>query len=501
MQQKRFPSPATFLCLCTALFISAAAAAQPPKREFRAAWMATVSNIDWPSQRGLSAQQQKQEFINYLTFLQQAGFNAVIVQVRPAADALYESPFEPWSVYLSGKQGQPPFPRYDPLSFMIEETHKRNMEFHAWFNPFRALVRSSVNPNPPGHPTRSNPEWMIDYGGKTYFDPGNPQARNYILKVILDVVKRYDIDAVHIDDYFYPYRIPGKAFNDNSSYQKYNEGMSREDWRRSNVNLFISQLNNIIKNEKPWVKFGVSPFGIWRNAADDPEGSATKGSSCYDDLYSDIRLWVREKWVDYIAPQLYWECGHRLAAYEVLLPWWSRNKGKRHLYIGLGLYRMLGAEKGPWTGPEEILRQIRMAREEKTEGLVFYSISNFSKIGGNLTDSLRYNYFGSIAIPPAMPWIDDIPPAAPELNAIRDQDGLVRLSWTVEHGPKERLKFLVYRFRKDEPVNLKNAEKILALTQNRAFTDPESRSGRFKYVVTALDRLWNESAPSASSPL
>lgn len=470
-----------------------------PKRELRAVWIATVGNIDWPSRQGLSAQQQQQEFVNQLNFLQRSGFNAVIVQVRPAADAFYPSPYEPWSKYLSGKQGQPPFPKYDPLEFMINETHKRNMEFHAWFNPYRALVSSNSNPNPPGHATRTHPEWIISYGGKSYFDPGNPDVREYILKVILDAVKRYDIEAVHIDDYFYPYPVAGKAFPDQQSYAKYNNGLSREDWRRENVNIFISQLNTNIKKEKPWVKFGVSPFGIWRNNNVDPEGSATRGSSCYDDLYSDIRLWIQRKWVDYVAPQLYWEHGHRVAPYDVLLPWWKQNSGQRQLYIGLGLYRMQNASSYPWNSPNEILKQIRAARNINTNGFVFYSASSFNKIKPGLVDSLQQNYFGTIAIPPAMTWIDNIAPAAPVLKISNASNGIM-LQWEGSNASKEPLKYLVYRFGANEKQDLSNAEHIIALTRNTAFIDKDGNK-HYKYVVTALDRLWNESEKSNTAEL
>lgn len=468
-----------------------------PKRELRAVWIATVGNIDWPSRQGLSAQQQQQEFINRLNFLQRSGFNAVIVQVRPAADAFYESPFEPWSRYLSGKQGQPPFPKYDPLEFMLKETHKRNMEFHAWFNPFRALVSSNANPNPANHATRTHPNWVINYAGKSYFDPGNPEAREYILKVILDVVKRYDIDAVHIDDYFYPYPVGGKEFPDAASFSKYNNGLSKADWRRNNVNLFVSQLNSNIKNEKSWVKFGVSPFGIWRNSSKDPEGSATRGSSCYDDLYSDIRLWLQNKWVDYVAPQLYWEHAHRVAPYEILLPWWKNNCGGRNLFIGLGIYRMAESPSGVWAGPHEILKQIRDARAVNAGGIVMYSMSSFDKIGTALADSLqKQSYFGNIAIPPAMPWIKKNPPAAPVVTLTPSAQGSL-IQWTCSNSTREPLKYLVYRFSDNEPVNLNQSDNIIALTQSNSFLDKNANSfANARYVVTSVDRLWNESPQS-----
>lgn len=485
-------------CLLILLFLNSIVSFGSTKREFRAAWIATVGNIDWPSKRGLTAQQQQQEFIHHLDFLQKNGFNAVFVQIRPAADAFYPSVFEPWSQYLTGKQGQAPFPKYDPLQFMIDETQKRNMEFHAWFNPFRALINSRVNPNPANHATLKNPDWIINYGGKAYFDPGNPQTRNYILKIILDVVKRYDIDGVHIDDYFYPYKIAGQVFNDQNSFNKYNsKNLSLEDWRRANVNLFISQLYYQIKQEKKWVKFGVSPFGIWRNKKNDPLGSETNGSSCYDDLYSDVRLWIQEEWVDYILPQLYWEHGHRLAAFDILLPWWNKNKGNRHLYIGLGVYRMIQAKANTaYHGPQEILKQIKASRTEGTQGVSLYSISNFQKIPKNLEDSLRISYFNHIAIPPPMPWLSTERPNKPTLVGERRNNGTF-LTWSVENPKSERLRFLIYRFPKNEPMDLTNNKYIIGLTQNWEFWDYDSiNHHNYTYVVTSLNRLWNESSPA-----
>lgn len=486
-------NPIFYSILFTLLFLFKQANAAP-KREIRAVWIATVGNIDWPSKQGLSAQQQQQEFINHLNFLQSHGFNAVIVQVRPAADAFYQSEYEPWSKYLSGKQGQPPFPKYDPMEFMIAECHKRNMEFHAWFNPYRALVASNSNPNPANHATRVHPDWIISYGGKSYFDPGNPDAREYILKVILDAVRRYDMDAVHIDDYFYPYPIAGKVFGDQKTYTKYNNGQSREDWRRDNVNLFVSQLNVNIKKEKSWVKFGVSPFGIWRNNNKDAEGSATRGSSCYDDLYSDVKLWVDRKWVDYVAPQLYWQQGHRVANYDVLLPWWKQHSGTCQLYIGLGVYNMVNARTNPWNSPNEILEQIRDAREQHTNGFVFYSMSCFYKISSALSDSLQQNYFGSIAIPPATPWLDRIAPPAPAARIAVVNKGTL-IQWDAVNAGKDPAKYLVYRFEPGAKIDLENANHIMVLTQGNSFLDKDN-SKQFQYVVTALDRTWNESEKS-----
>ena len=228
--------------------------------------------------------------------------NAVIVQVRPATDAFYPSPYEPWSQWLTGTQGKPPSPYYDPLQFMIEETHKRGMEFHAWCNPYRADNKIGESSIAPAHITRIHPEWFLNYGGQKYFDPGNKDAQQFVVKVIRDIVSRYDIDAIHMDDYFYPYRILGKEFPDQESFEKYGNGMDKEDWRRSNVDSIIETVSRVIKEEKPYCKFGISPFGVWRNQSKDPEGSATKaGQTNYDDLYADILLWLKNGWIDYVA--------------------------------------------------------------------------------------------------------------------------------------------------------------------------------------------------------
>lgn len=480
--------------------------AQAPKREFRAAWIATVSNIDYPSKQGLPTEQQKQEFINRLDQLKALGCNAVIVQIRPAADAFYPSPYEPWSRFLTGRQGQAPEPYYDPLSFMVAETHRRNMEFHAWFNPFRALTDSKKNPNPANHITKQHPGWIISYGGKSYINPGEPEARDYVIKVITDVVKRYDIDGVHIDDYFYPYRIAGVEFGDQKSYAAYGKKFNdKGDWRRDNVNDFIKTLHQEIKALKPYVKFGISPFGVWRNASKDPRGSATRGGqTCYDDLYSDILLWLEKGWMDYVLPQLYWEHYHRAAPFEVLLSWWEKNSYGRHVYYGLGVYRMLNGGTGPWVSPNEILWQIKDIRTQTAQpGYSFYSASNFDKIHLALSDSLMKKYANTIAFPPIMKWMDTTVPIAPVLKATKANGGN-QLHWNMPtgNGKKTVVRYAVYRFKSDEPVRLSNSSKIISVQQSNEYIDATAgKHTSYTYVVTALDRLWNESKPSNSITL
>jgi uncharacterized lipoprotein YddW (UPF0748 family) len=411
---------------------------------------------------------------------------------------LYAGSEEPWSRFLTGRQGQPPFPLYDPLHFMITEAHKRNMEFHAWFNPFRALTDSKKNPNPPDHFTRKHPDWLVSYGGKTILDPGIPEAREYVIRIIMDVVKRYDIDAVHLDDYFYPYRIAGVEFGDAKTFTKHKgDFVNKEDWRRNNVNLFISTLNNNIKHTKYWVKFGISPFGVWRNASKDPEGSPTRGGqTCYDDLYSDVLLWMRKGWIDYLLPQLYWEHGHKLVAFDVLMPWWEEHTYKRHTYYGLGVYRMTDAIKGPWVGTKELMWQLRDVRTKTLNpGYAFYSTSSFDKINVPIEDSIA-KFNATYAFPPVMRWMDSTAPSAPVVKAIPSREGTL-LKWEMGKADKQAVCFVVYRFINGEPVNINKAEKIINVSSANDFLDKDANKyKKVAYVVTAMDRLWNESVVS-----
>jgi uncharacterized lipoprotein YddW (UPF0748 family) len=479
-------------------FVFSALHAQSPKREFRGAWIATVGNIDWPSKPGLPAGQQQQEFIALLDRLKTLGCNAVIVQVRPVCDALYASKIEPWSRYLTGKQGEAPFPYYDPLTFMIAETHKRNMEFHAWFNPFRAIIDFKKNPNAPDHVTRAHRDWIVCYGGQGILDPGIPEAREYSLSVILDVVKRYDIDGVHLDDYFYPYPSGKAPFGDAKTYEKYGEGMDKNDWRRSNVSTFISQLNTDIKKAKPYVKLGISPFGIWRNKSKDAEGSDTHGGlSNYDDLYADVLLWMQKGWIDYLMPQLYWEHTSHAAPFTVLMPWWYGHCYKRHVYYGLGLYRMAEAHTGPWTSVNELLWQLRDIRGMcANSGYCFFSATSFDKIRQPIRDSIKNRYQQYPALIPAMTWLGNTPPPAPVLKSFREAKATV-LKWQENNPKKEPRKYVVYRFVNNEPPDLERNDRIVSIQQGTEYTDEDAK--HFKqctYIVTALDRLWNESQPS-----
>jgi uncharacterized lipoprotein YddW (UPF0748 family) len=390
--------PLAFLFLAT-VFNSKA---QSPKEELRAVWVATVSNIDYPSKPTLSADVQRAEFIALANMHQRNGMNALIVQIRPATDAFYPSPLEPWSQWLTGKQGQAPVPYYDPLQFMIEETHKRGMEFHAWMNPYRAVFNINGSSISPSHITRLHPEWFLTYGDKKYFDPGNKDVQAHVTAVVTDVVSRYKLDAIHFDDYFYPYRIAGKEFPDETSYRKYGNNMPKDDWRRSNTDSIIVKLSRTIKKENPTCQFGISPFGVWRNASQDPLGSNTKaGQTNYDDLYADILLWLKKGWIDYVTPQLYWEIGHNLADYETLIKWWSQHTYGKLCYIGIGIYR--AGTNDAWKDKTQLPRQINMLRSTPNmHGMMFFSSKTFEKNPNGWNDSLRLNYFKEPALPPKM---------------------------------------------------------------------------------------------------
>ena len=371
--------------------------------EFRGVWVATVDNIDWPSAGNFNSDSQKVEFLKLLDMHQRNGFNALIVQVRPAADAFYPSQFEPWSEWLTGKQGQPPYPYYDPLEFMITETHKRGMAFHAWMNPYRAEFNIGVSSISPTHITKLHPEWFLNYGDKKYFDPGNKAVQQYVANVVKDVVSRYPVDAIHFDDYFYPYRIAGKEFPDNITYEQFGNGLKKDNWRRSNTDSIIALLSRVIKAANKTCQFGISPFGIWRSKERDPiNGSNTNGgASDYDDLYADILLWLKNGWIDYVAPQLYWEFSHRTAPYNVLLDWWNNHTFGRQCYIGLGIYK--ANTNKAWKDPTQLTRQIDALRSKPNiQGMIFFSSKSFENNPNGWSDSLRLHYFKDPVTLPAM---------------------------------------------------------------------------------------------------
>jgi uncharacterized lipoprotein YddW (UPF0748 family) len=396
----------------------ASAEAPPLGREFRGVWVASVANIDWPSKRTLSTAQQQAELIALLDRAAALKLNAVLFQIRPAADALYASKIEPWSEYLTGAQGRAPVPLWDPLEFAIREAHARHLELHAWFNPYRARHTDARSPLARTHIARTNPSLVKPYARYLWMDPGEPAVRARTLRVVLDVVKRYDVDGVHIDDYFYPYpendrRGRAIPFPDDRSWKRYvREGgdLSRADWRRRNVDLLVQALDEGVHKAKPWVRFGISPFGIWRPGYP----AQVRGFDAYEKLYADARKWLREGWVDYFTPQLYWPTTKREQAYPALLDWWvNENVMGRHMWPGNFTSRAGGVGSGAFS-VGELVEQIRVTRlQDGATGNVHFSMRSFLTNQAGMNDTLLVGPYASTALVPATPWLKAAAPPLP----------------------------------------------------------------------------------------
>jgi uncharacterized lipoprotein YddW (UPF0748 family) len=385
-------------------------------REFRGVWVASVANIDWPSKPALPVAQQQQELLAILDRAQSLRLNAVVLQVRPSGDALYASSLEPWSEYLTGKQGEAPRPLWDPLEFAVRESHARGLELHAWFNPYRAKDPSAKSVYASAHLALRRPTLVKRYGRYTWMDPGSDQVRQHTMSVIMDVVQRYDIDGVHIDDYFYPYPERDAAnklipFPDDDTYRLYRMGggtLTRDSWRRRNVDLLVQALHEEIRAAKPWVKFGVSPFGIWRPG----EPAGIQGFDAYEGLYADARRWMHEGWVDYMAPQLYWPIGARAQSYPVLLKWWGeQNRYGRHVWPGNFTSRVGTRPEWPAT---ELVAQVRATRADNTAtGNIHFSMAALMKNQSGVADALSRQLYATTALVPESPWLRGRAPAAP----------------------------------------------------------------------------------------
>lgn len=468
-----------------------------PKREFRGAWIQVVNN----QFAGMSSQQMKQNLITQLDALKQAGINAILFQVRPEADALYDSRLEPWSRFLTGQQGVAPQPLWDPMGFMIEECHKRGMEFHAWINPYRAKTTLKTQ-LAPTHVYNIHPEWFLTYGDQLYFDPGLPESRRHICMVVSDIVSRYDVDGIHMDDYFYPYPIPRKDFPDDASFARYGRDFANKaDWRRNNVNILMCQLHEKIRQIKPWVKFGVSPFGIYRNEDSDPLGSPTKGLQNYDDLYADVLLWVQQGWVDYLIPQLYWQIGHPRADYRVLIEWWARHSGNRPLFIGQSVVNTVQNVDPNRSDINQLPAKMALQRLYQTiGGSCQWPASAVVENVGRYKDALQSEYHRYPALQPTFDFIDHEPPAkVRKLKTVWTSDGYL-LFWT---PPKYRdemnraVQYVIYRFAVNEEVDMDDPSHIITITRDTYYKLPyKDGKNKYRYVVTALDRLYNESKPA-----
>jgi len=465
----------------------------PLPREFRAAWVATVDNIDWPSRRDLSTDQQKREMLRILDLAKSMRLNAIILQVRPSADALYPSKIEPWSEYLTGQQGRAPKPMYDPLEFAVQEAHKRGLELHCWFNPYRALHPAQKGPTAPNSIVRTNPSVAKQYGPYRWMDPGEELVQKRSLQVMLDVVKRYDIDGVHIDDYFYPYKEKGPDgkimdFPDDASYGRYRKRggvLARDDWRRKNVDDFIRDLYVGIKKEKSWVKFGISPFGIWRPGN---PSSIKAGVDQYADLYADARKWLQLGWCDYFTPQLYWPVKQTAQSYPVLLDWWmQQNSRGRHVWPGNYTSRTSPSE-GNWQ-PKEVIDQIAITRAQHADGNVHFSMKAFMENWNGITTALQKGPYAGPALVPPSPWLDDQPPHAPKVESETDDHGAVRLTWK-PNGDKD-VRFWVVTPQIDGKWM---TPSYIGSEANATLEGSTALSVRI--AVTAVDQTGNEGPPT-----
>jgi uncharacterized lipoprotein YddW (UPF0748 family) len=462
-----------------------------PKTEMRAAWIATVANIDWPTTSNLTVEEQKMEMVQLLDRIKEYNLNTVVFQIRPSADAFYSSTIEPWAQWLNGVQGKAPEPFYDPLEFVIAECRKRGLDVHAWLNPYRAVTDTS-NYVSPGHISKLHPEWFLTYGKTVYFDPGLPETRDYVAGVVADVVRRYDIDAIHMDDYFYPYRIAKVDFPDDSSFCNYPRRFAPDqldDWRRDNVNLIIKQLSDSIKAIKPWVEFGISPFGVWRNIANDTLGSLTKaGQTNYDDLFADILLWQMNGWIDYITPQIYWHIGFKVADYKILSEWWSHNSFGCNLYIGQAPYRIArNANAKEWRTSREIIKEIKLNRTyPNVDGSMFFSAKVLLKNPLRFEQKLKKDLYRYNSLPPSNSRVTPVIPMPPGNRRMTERNDSIFLTWDKKNCTK---KFVIYKLKHGKQADLTNPENIFQVTSDTSIIFPETSVTDLKkyyFVITSV---------------
>ena len=473
--------------LLIALLLTALTVTAQPKREFRGAWIQCVNG----QFKGIGTKTMQETLTYQLDELQKDGCNVIIFQVRPECDALYQSALEPWSYYLTGQQGLAPQPYWDPLAWMVEQCHKRGMELHAWINPYRAKTKVA-HANAVNHVVSQHPERCFEYDGLTLLNPALKENRDYICQVVTDILERYDVDGLHIDDYFYPYPTPGINIPDDAYFRANPQGFTdKDDWRRNNVNLFIEQLWATIRTVKPWVKFGVSPFGIYRNEKSDPNGSKTNGLQNYDQLYADVLLWVKNGWVDYCVPQIYWEIGNKVADYDELIHWWDKYCTKTTLVIGEDVERTVKFN-------QMARKMVLHAELPNVKGTVLWYAKAVVDNVGNYGTRLRELYWRNPALQPAMKHIDNKAPKKPRKVQAVDIEGQKVLFWTAPKGEGWKdaaASYVVYRFNQGDKVTVDDASKIVAITSDTHYEMPRETPGtKCTYAVTALDRMQNESS-------
>jgi uncharacterized lipoprotein YddW (UPF0748 family) len=484
---------AILVALCVMLPQTSLAQQADLKHEFRGAWIASVTNLDWPV-RGATTASQQAHLIEILDGLKEAGINAVIFQIRPEQDAFYESETEPWSYWLTGQQGRAPSPFYDPLQFAIEEAHKRGMELHAWFNPYRAERAVGAYPLDPNHITVRHPEWTFTVASYKQLDPGLPQVRDYVVESIMDVARRYDIDGVHMDDYFYPYPPNTISDQDDASFANHSRGFTnRADWRRDNVNILIEAIHDSLSSYDPSIKFGMSPFGIWRSGT--PPGIT--GLDAYSQIYADALAWLGDQTIDYLAPQLYWKFGGG-QDFATLANWWGAQRNDRHLYLGIGAYK---SDIGTFWNPDdynanEVPRQLRYGRDHaEVQGNIIFRSSNITRFHSKgLRDSLVQNINVTPALTPPMPWKSMVAPGAPEnlgYERIGQQgENTIELAWDApSNGSVDARFYAIYRVEAATPPDFAEisltSEHLIAVTGETSFVDTPT-DARTYYFVSAI---------------
>ncbi|GAA4005563.1 family 10 glycosylhydrolase [Allokutzneria multivorans] len=480
---------------------SGTVACPAPAKALRGLWIASIGNINWPSAPGLPSERVRTEYRDLLDGARRVRANAVFVQVRPTADAFFPSEFEPWSHWLTGAQGKDP--GWDPLAFAVAEAHARNLEFHAWFNPYRISKNDDLTKLAPNHPARLHPEWVLRYGGGLYYNPGIPAVRELVEKVVVDVVRRYDIDGVHFDDYFYPYPVAGQRLDDDQTYEENGAGFpDRAAWRRDNVDRLVSGLSAKIKAAKPWVSFGVSPFAVWRNGKTDPAGSdTTAGVQTYDDLHADTRKWVRQRWIDYVAPQIYWHIGFPAADYAKLVDWWSREvRGTGvALYLGQAAYRIGSSTAPQWTDPEEMPRQIRLSSAvPEVSGHIYFQIHSVLANPLGFRDRLINDIHRLPALAPSRETVPDWGRPWPPSPTTSRVDGGVQVRISPLGLPPTY--YAIYRAERRGCAAMIDTVRADA-SGGAVFLDRSARPGvTYTYLVTAVDRGHHESAAGRSWP-
>ncbi len=468
-----------------------------PKTEFRGVWIATVVNIDWPKNGIDPITKQKKDFLEILDFYDSLNFNAVIVQIRTAGDAFYKSNYAPWSRFLTGKEGSSPIGQYDILEWMINESHNRGFEFHAWLNPYRSTSNLNTDILSPIHDYNLHPEWMLKYGKKYYYNPGLPEVRKRLVAIMDEVVTRYDIDAIHFDDYFYPYKIKDEVFQDSLSYRYHSlPNQSLDDWRRSNVDSLVMNIHKTIKLRKPWVQFGISPFGVWKNSSTDPKGSDTKaGQTTFEDLYADPLTWMANGWIDYLTPQVYWSMDLHVAPHSKIVDWWSKNTSNANLYIGNGAYKIRNNSDQAWENKKELPNQLKLARNTKPiKGNVFFSAKSLMNNNPDVVEYIKKKYYKTKALPPISPHAPVRNKESAKLNSIKKERDFIHLYF---NDLDENRYALVYASngKKKPDYPMKKLISKLPIKDNQVKLPTNIIENKKQIALTFINKFGQECAP------